>query len=98
MKRGNRRVWSGNECSRMQQRTILLVEDELPVRKLVWEILHSAGYTVVSASSGPDAIQAFNHWHRSIQLLVTDVDLAGGMSGVDLAERLVVLRPNLRVL
>lgn len=81
-----------------QEGTILLVEDQLPVRKLVSEILNNAGYEVVSASSGPDAIQAFNNWSQSIHLLVSDIDLAGAMSGVDLAEHLITVRPDVRVL
>src|SRR5579884_3414984 len=81
-----------------RERVILLVEDDLPVRKLVSEILHRAGHEVVSASSGPDAIRAFNQWNGRIHLLITDVDLSGGMSGVDLAEHLAAIRSDLKVL
>ena len=96
--RGERLVCCTTVIRMQPERMILLVEDELPVRKLVSEMLHRAGYAVVSASSGQDAIQAFNNWRQSIHLLITDLDLAGTMSGVDVAEQLVALRPDLRVL
>src|SRR5579872_914033 len=79
-------------------KVILLVEDELPVRKFVSEILHQAAYKVVSASSSADAIMAFHSSREAIDLLLTDVDLPGGISGVELAEQLAAARPGLRVL
>src|SRR5690348_9933030 len=77
---------------------ILLVEDELPVRKFVSEVLHNAGYTVVAASSGRDALRAFQEYAKRIDLLITDVDLTGGMSGVEVAEQLEARNPDIRVL
>ncbi len=81
-----------------REKVILLVEDQLSVRKLVSEILHGASFEVVSASSGQDAIKAFNQHRKPIDLLITDLDLAGGMTGVDVAEQLLSIRPDLRVL
>ena len=81
-----------------REKVILLVEDDLPVRKLLSEVLHGAGHDVVSASSGRDAIKAFNEHQRRIDLVITDLNLAEGMTGVDVVEQLLSIRPDLRVL
>ena len=77
---------------------ILLVDDELAIRKFVAELLHRTGYLVVSASSGPDALTASAEWSGRIDLLLSDIELGGAMSGIQLAEHLEALHPNLRVL
>ena len=77
---------------------ILLVEDELPVRKLIAEALHASGYIVRSAGSAADAIVAFGKQSGDIVLLLTDVDLGRGMSGIELAQYLKQLRPGLKVM
>jgi CheY-like chemotaxis protein len=77
--------------------TILLVEDEDIVRTLVREMLESAGYAVVDAGSPARALEVAAEHEGSLDLLVTDVVMPG-MSGRDLAERLVASRPGLRVL
>ena len=81
-----------------REKVILLVEDDLPVRKLLSEVLHGAGHEVVSASSGRDAIKAFNQHQKRIDLLITDLNLAGAMTGVDVAEQVLSIHPDLRVL
>ena len=77
--------------------TILLAEDELPVRKLVSEVLHRHGCVVLEAHSGPDAIQVSEKHKGSIDLLVADYEMPG-MSGLELAERLRASRPDLPVI
>ena len=77
--------------------TILLVDDETSVRRLVRRILQMNGYTVLEASGGMDAIQICQRHEGPIHLLVTDV-LMPGMNGQDLAERMTALRPHTRVL
>jgi two-component system, cell cycle sensor histidine kinase and response regulator CckA len=77
--------------------TILLVEDEAGMRQVVTAYLESNGYVVLTAAD-PDAAIAIAANHPApIHLLLTDVILPG-MSGVQLAERLVQSRPKLRVL
>ncbi|GEM_PF-2419841 len=78
-------------------KVILLVDDDLQVRRSISETMHRDGYKVVSASSGADAIAAFNHYRREIGVLVADLKLSAGMSGVELAEQLVRAQPELRV-
>ena len=81
-----------------QAKVILVVEDHLPVRKFVSELLHDSGYTVLAASSAADAIRALAEWKGRIDLLLTDIELAEGMSGIQFAEEMENLRPDLRVL
>ncbi len=77
--------------------TILLVEDERDVRDLAREIIEMAGYTVLAAN-GPGAGLEICERHRGdIDLLLTDVVMPG-MSGPELAHRLVAARPRLKVL
>jgi CheY-like chemotaxis protein len=77
--------------------TILLVEDEPGVRQLVREMLHRLGYTILEAGGGPDALRIFDQHQGSIDLLLTDV-IMPQMSGRELAERLRLRQPSLKVL
>jgi len=77
--------------------TLLLVEDEDAVRSLAREALEMHGYRVLDAKDGTAALEVARAHGDAIQLLITDVVMPG-MSGVDLAERLVAARPGLRVL
>ena len=77
--------------------TVLLVEDELVVRRLVAEILESNGYTVLQAGDGPSALELLRRRGEVIDLLITDVVMPG-MSGPEVAERVVALRPDTEVL
>jgi two-component system cell cycle sensor histidine kinase/response regulator CckA len=76
---------------------ILVVDDEAPVRKLVGAMLTNLGYHVITAEAGEFAVTAFKKSHTPIDLLVTDV-VAPGMSGPMLADELVKLKPELKVL
>ena len=77
--------------------TILLVEDEEAVRAIVSKILQNKGYTVLEAHHGHEALQLCKDHQGPIHLMVTDVVMPD-MSGRELAERLISLRPELRVL
>ncbi|HKA25041.1 MAG TPA: PAS domain-containing protein [Candidatus Eisenbacteria bacterium] len=77
--------------------SVLLVEDEDPVRELVQEMLEMAGYRVHAEASGPDAIAWAEDPAHSFDLLVSDVVMPR-MNGGELAERLRHLRPQTRVL
>ena len=76
--------------------TVMLVEDEEPVRKLVKDILDNNGYTVLVAGSGEEALKVCEECKGPIQLLITDVVMPG-MSGRELVEHLTK-RPGLKVL
>jgi PAS domain S-box-containing protein len=77
--------------------TILLVEDEERVRRLIGQVLRDSGYTVVEADSGEDAMDACRRFSQPIHLLVTDL-IMPGINGRTLAERLRQSRPGLKVL
>ena len=77
-------------------KTILVVDDEPEVRKLVGAMVTHYGYKVFTADNGEHAIAIFKK-HRPIDLLLTDV-VAPGMSGPMLADRLAEMQPGLKVL
>jgi two-component system cell cycle sensor histidine kinase/response regulator CckA len=77
--------------------TILLVEDEEAVRKLVRRTLEKQGYHLLVAASGTEALAIAGQHAGPIHLLITDVVMPQ-MSGREAAEKLKALRPDLRVL
>lgn len=77
--------------------TILLVEDEPAVRGLVHETLRLQGYTVLEARHGIEALLAGTKHLGTIHLLLTDVVMPQ-MSGPEVAEKLLTVRPDMKVL
>jgi signal transduction histidine kinase len=77
--------------------TILLAEDEKMVRVLIRKVLEQAGYTVLVAGGGAEALQVAARHTGRIHLLVSDVVMPG-MSGRELARRLLEARPDTKVL
>jgi CheY-like chemotaxis protein len=77
--------------------TIALVEDEKAVRELAQRILRNRGYSVIVAENGRHAIDVIGRFPDRIDLLVTDVVMPE-MNGRDLADRIAVMRPGVRVL
>ena len=76
--------------------TILLVEDESAVRRMMFEALTRTGYRVWEATNGADAIRKFGAQIGEVDLLVTDV-MMPVMNGLRLAEELRSRRPSLNV-
>jgi len=77
--------------------TVLLVEDEEIVRDMTHEILRMSGYHVLESSRGSEALAVCEQHKGPIHLMLTDVVMPQ-MSGRELAERLMPLRPEMRVL
>jgi two-component system cell cycle sensor histidine kinase/response regulator CckA len=77
--------------------TILLVEDDHTFRAVVRRALESQGYHVLDAAGGVEALSAVDRHRAPIELLVTDLVMPD-IAGNELAKRLRVLRPQLRVL
>jgi len=77
--------------------TILLVEDEPQVRAIAKGILTRAGYTVLEAEHGAAALELCERVKQPIQLVVTDIVMPV-MSGRELVEKLVKVRPEAKVL
>jgi two-component system, cell cycle sensor histidine kinase and response regulator CckA len=78
--------------------TILLVEDEAPVRSLVRTLLERKGYHIIEADSGLNALEIWQLKHNQIDLLFTDMVMPDGISGRDLATRLLIDKPELKVI
>jgi CheY-like chemotaxis protein/two-component sensor histidine kinase len=77
--------------------TILLVEDDEPLRTLAGRILRTAGYHVVEAADGEDALKQSCAHSGPIDLLVTDV-IMPKLGGIELATRLNLSHPDMRVI
>jgi hypothetical protein len=77
--------------------TVLLVEDEPPLRAIVREVLAQHGYRVIEAGDASEAIAMAGRDPEPIHLLLTDVVMPG-MNGRVLAQTLLAGRPGLRVL
>jgi len=77
--------------------TILLVEDEEPLRKLCTEFLEQLGYRMLAAPNAKEAIALVEGYSGKIDLLITDVVMPG-LPGPELAEALLALRPDLKVI
>jgi two-component system, cell cycle sensor histidine kinase and response regulator CckA len=77
--------------------TILVVEDEEPVRKLIQMILERDGYSVLAVEQGGDAIALSEDADRHIDLLLADLNLPD-MSGRELAQRVRINRPEMKLL
>jgi CheY-like chemotaxis protein len=80
-----------------QAATVLIAEDEALVRGVVVRVLGGAGYTVIQAQNGAQALEMVRAHQTPIDLVITDVVMAR-MGGLDLAKQLSVERPGLPVL
>ena len=76
--------------------TILVVEDNDGLRRVVVRQLNALGYRVVEAQDGPTALKILEN--ESADILFTDIMMPGGMSGYDLAKRAMARWPELKVL
>ncbi|MDE1170438.1 MAG: ATP-binding protein [Verrucomicrobium sp.] len=79
------------------QETVLVVEDEAAVRQLAVTILKSAGYTVLEAKNGLDAIGVMEREGGRVALVLTDLVMPGLISGIDLGEKLSAEYPGVKV-
>jgi PAS domain S-box-containing protein len=77
--------------------TVLLVEDEESLRQLLRQLLGSAGYSVLEAANGQQALQVSQNHNAPIHLVVTDVVMPG-MSGLELVEQLGQIRRETKAL
>jgi signal transduction histidine kinase/CheY-like chemotaxis protein len=77
--------------------TLLLVEDQAPVRRILAELLRGFGYTVVDTGDPNEAARIADDTSRKIDLLLTDVVMPG-MTGPQLALRVISTHPRIKVL
>ena len=78
-------------------KTILVLDDEAQVRKLVATTLTSNGYKVLTADNGENAIKTFRKSKQPVDLVLLDV-VSPGLSGPMVAERIAELQPGVRVM
>jgi len=83
--------------SRTLKQTILLVDDEPEVRRLLQRMLLHLGFQVLPAKDGPEALSVLAKYQEPVHLLVTDLQMPG-MDGRKLARRFAELRPGAGVL
>jgi two-component system, cell cycle sensor histidine kinase and response regulator CckA len=90
------------QADRVQYRggteTLLLVEDDEQVRRMVRMTLRLFGYEILEASNGAAALQMWERYGARVDLVFTDMVMPGGFTGLDLAERLRQFKPGLKVL
>jgi PAS domain S-box-containing protein len=79
------------------QETVLLTEDEEQVRHMIRMILEMSGYRVLEADSGDEALAIYKQHDGQIDLVMTDVVMPQ-MSGRELAQRVEILHPGIKVL
>jgi two-component system cell cycle sensor histidine kinase/response regulator CckA len=77
--------------------TILIVDDNLDIRKLAKMFLENSGYTVVTAADGNEGLRLYEEQHSSIALLLSDVKMPN-MNGIELADRVLGMNSRLPVL
>lgn len=78
------------------EETILLVEDEAALRTAICDFLESHGYRVLAAANAAEALRLSTTRDGAIDLLLTDLVMPG-LGGLELAEKLIELRPGIRV-
>jgi CheY-like chemotaxis protein len=80
-----------------EKQTIFVVEDEPTLRALVRKVLERDGYHVIEAPSGLAALELWSEKKPHVDLLLTDMVMPDGISGLQLADRLKTENPGLKV-
>ena len=96
------RIDKDNEATPLPEvntdKTILLVEDNQLVRDTTSITLIDLGYKVIEAEDGPSALEILKHRSSDIDLVLSDVVMPNGMSGIDLAKQIAVDHPQIKIL
>ncbi len=90
LKKENVPIKGGNE-------TILLIDDEEPIRAICRDILARFGYTVFMASDGETALEIYSEKKKEINLVILDI-IMPGMGGRKCLEELLKINPELRII
>lgn len=78
-------------------KTVLLAEDEEPIRTLILTLLQRSGYNVIIGVDGQDAIKKSRQFKGAINLLLSDINMPN-MTGVELATQVRIDRPGIQIL
>ncbi len=87
----------GTALSPKSKPTILVVEDNDSVRDVASAMIEEMGFEVLTAINGPEGLKVIEE-RRDINLVLSDVIMAGGMNGPELAAKAMKIRPKLKVL
>ena len=87
----------GSALSPKSRPTILVVEDNDSVRDVAAAMIEEMGFEVLTAINGPEGLKTIEE-RRDINLVLSDVIMAGGMNGPELAAKAMKIRPKLKVL
>jgi CheY-like chemotaxis protein len=87
-----------SEAVRGGKETILVVEDEPVLRELVCEVLRQYEYRVIEAGSGVEALRIWDEFDGEVDLLLTDMVMPEGMTGLELAAQLKKRKQGLKVI
>jgi len=80
------------------RKTILIVDDNDEIVKLVKYMLAMQGYETIDGCSGEDALYLNERYPFDIHLLLTDIRMSPNMNGCDLAHAMRVIRPGIKVI
>ncbi len=75
--------------------TVLIVEDDPAVRRMLQRVLEGDGLTVLTAETASEALDCWERYSPTVDLVLTDLIMPGGVSGIQLAERLRQRHPSL---
>jgi len=78
--------------------TILVVEDDPSLREMIRIVLRAAGYRILEAQGGPEALARLRETNESVRLLLTDIIMPGKMNGWELAQSVATGWPGMRML
>lgn len=90
-----------NQPQGRQGKEILVVDDDVAVAAMARAVLEAAGYSTLTASSGEDAVEVYSQVYYAggaIELVVLDITLPGGMSGIETLDRLRQVNPGVKVI
>ncbi|MFZ2920994.1 MAG: PAS domain S-box protein [Desulfosalsimonadaceae bacterium] len=77
--------------------TILVVDDELPIREAATEMLSHFGYAVINAENGENALTIYREWSRDIDLVIMDLSMPG-MGGYQCLNGMLLVNPRAKIL
>ena len=84
--------------SKEQKITVMLVEDNRPVRLVIETVLKRLGYDILAFEDAAEALEGFQKTDQNISLVLSDIGLPGGMNGIELCSKLKDIDPSLRIL
>jgi CheY-like chemotaxis protein len=76
---------------------VLVVDDEAMIRMYAVDDMEEAGFSVIEAGSGPDALALLDD-HPEIRVLFTDIQMPGAFDGMELARRVYSRRPDVQLI